>query len=226
MPIPKDIAKVEKASTKNRVLHMLQNWIIDGTLKPGEKILDKELVELLGVSRTPIREALQNLQTLGFVEISHGKDTRVTALQPDELSDLFPTLAGLEALASKMATKKADDELIHQLTEINEQFLQAIQANDKNMAIDLDEQFHSMIVAKANNKYITEFTAVLHLHMKRFKYIYFTPSMLPAMESYKEHQQIIEALKTRDETKAALLLEQNWLRGMETVSNYIHGQLS
>ena len=77
MPIPTNFAVPGRISAKDRSFSQIQRWIIDGTLQPGEKLNDADLAGALGVSRTPIREALQLLEGQGLVEMHPGKDTRV-----------------------------------------------------------------------------------------------------------------------------------------------------
>lgn len=222
MPIPKNLPKMRRTSAKQWVLSRLQQWIADGTLKPGEKIVDTELAEAMGVSRTPIREALQILETRGFVEMRPGKETKVTELTHEDVYRLYPPLAALEATAAEWAVDRMNPETITQLNEINEQFGLAVTQKNRDLAMELDDQFHKIIVDRADNPYISEFTAILQLHVRRLKYVYFqSGSMVPARASVEEHRAIIEALKDRDKEKAAAVMRRNWLRAMETVAKKI-----
>lgn len=188
---------------------------------PGEKIVDKELAEVLGVSRTPIREALQILEMQGFVEMRPGKETRVTTLCYEDIFRLYPPLAALESTAAEMVADHIDLDTIEQLYEINTQFQQAVTQKNKGEAIKYDEQFHQLIVDSADNPYITEFTSILQLHIKRFKYIFFQPSIIPAQASIEEHLSIIQAFKDQDKERAAKIMRQNWLRPMHIVAEHL-----
>ena len=90
MPIPTDHAKPLRISAKDNAFNQLQQWIIDGTLHPGEKLNDTELAGALGVSRTPIRESLQLLEVQGFVKMYPGKATQVTEVDKESITDLLP----------------------------------------------------------------------------------------------------------------------------------------
>ena len=90
MPIPTDHAKPLRISAKENAFNQLQQWIIDGTLHPGEKLNDTELAGALGVSRTPIRESLQLLEVQGFVKMYPGKATQVTEVDKESITDLLP----------------------------------------------------------------------------------------------------------------------------------------
>lgn len=81
MPVPHNFSSPVRMSAKERALSQIQRWIIEGTLEPGEKLIDAELAESLGVSRTPIREALQLLEVQGLVSMHPGKETRVMIIE-------------------------------------------------------------------------------------------------------------------------------------------------
>jgi DNA-binding GntR family transcriptional regulator len=218
MPIPSNFPKYERMSAKDLVLLQLQQWITDGTLQPGEKIVDTELAEALGVSRTPVREALQILAIQGFVEMIPGKETRVTEICPKDVDRLYPPLAELDALTARTVAPTISAERIAQLEEYNEQFAQAVRNKDKAGAIHWDEQFHQAILEEADNPYISSFISTLQLHLRRIKYVFFHSSFVPAETSIEEHKDIIEAFKQRDAERAARLIRQNWLRAREIVS--------
>lgn len=90
MPVPTDHTKPLRISAKENAFNQLQQWIIDGTLHPGEKLNDTELAGALGVSRTPIRESLQLLEVQGFVRMYPGKATQVTEVDKESITDLLP----------------------------------------------------------------------------------------------------------------------------------------
>src|SRR5579875_2787578 len=98
MPLPDDVAQIERRSAKSVVLEKLAEWIEDGTLGPGELIKDGELAGRLGVSRTPIREALQVLEQRGLVEMQPGRLTRVTDITPQDANRVYAVLSTLQAL--------------------------------------------------------------------------------------------------------------------------------
>ncbi|SEM69635.1 GntR family transcriptional regulator [Lihuaxuella thermophila] len=226
MPIPSESCKLQRKSAKSLVLSQLQEWITEGTLQPGEKIVDIDLARALGVSRTPVREALQILATQGFIEMKPGKETRVTPIRYEDVYLLYPPLAALDSTAAELAAEKMDRETLKNLEEINRHFAQAVQAKDKQAAMKWDEQFHQTIVDAADNTYIRSFTSILQLHIRRLKVVFFEVSMIPAQESIEEHQAIIEAFKKRDKMSAARWMRQNWLRAMEIVAAHMKSDMN
>src|SRR5690606_31777876 len=146
MPIPVNVNPPVRMTAKESAFNQIQQWIIDGTLLPGEKINDTELAKALGVSRTPVRESLQLLEVMGFVKMYPGKATQVTEIEKSSIKELLPPLAVLQALAAELAIPHMTEEIYNELTEANERFKKAIQSKDYFEALKIDEEFHNIIV--------------------------------------------------------------------------------
>ncbi|CAG7617297.1 HTH-type transcriptional repressor RspR [Paenibacillus solanacearum] len=214
MPIPSNFATPARMSAKERALSQIQRWIIDGTLQPGEKLIDADLAEALGVSRTPIREALQLLEMQNLIEMHPGKDTRVKTIEKDDVLKMYPTLAALHSLAAELAAPVIIPEQIEQLKELNAQFSQAIEHGQPFQAMELDEQFHNLIIEIADNPYVTSFSGSLQIHIRRFKYVFLKQPVAATYASVQEHADIIRALEQGDAAGAAAVMKQNLLRPM------------
>lgn len=212
MPIPSDLPIPERKSAKDRAYLQIQQWIINGTLQPEEKINDSELAEALGVSRTPIREALQLLNEDGFVEMKPGVVTQVTQVKPEDAVLIFPPLASLQALAAEIAAKDMNQETIKELRGINEMFTEAIQAGDHRAALQWDERFHDIIVDSIENPYISKTTLSLQSHVRR---LFYHDSIKLTEESIEEHEQIIHAMEKRDSKTAAEVTRINFFRPID-----------
>lgn len=221
MPVPKNFSSPIRVSAKERALSQLQQWIIDGTLQPGEKLGDSELAEALGVSRTPVREALQLLEIQGFIEMHPGKSTRVTTIQKDDILKIYPPLASLQALAAEITATLIKPEQIEKLRDINAKFAQMVNQKQPFKAMELDDQFHTEIVNTANNPYIESFTSTLQMHIRRFKYVFWQQPETLTTASIKEHMAIIEAFEHGKKETAAAILKQNWLRPMNELNKLI-----
>jgi DNA-binding GntR family transcriptional regulator len=159
-------------SAKEKAFHQIQRWIIDGTLEPGEKLYDAEISEALGVSRTPVREALQLLQTQGFIEMYPGRETRVTTISKEDVTHIYPTLAALHALAAEEAAKAVTADDLDRLRAINTQYRSAIEDGQLFRAMEIDEEFHDVIIELADNPYVAHFSSILQLHIRRLKYLF------------------------------------------------------
>lgn len=214
MPIPSNYPAPARASAKELALTQLQQWIIEGTLQPGEKLNDAELAAALGVSRTPVREALQLLEVQGLVQMFPGKDTRVTTIDKDQINKLYAPLAVLQALAVETTVQRIQPEHIQQLRELNRQFNQYVLDGDLRQAIEYDEAFHLLIVELAGNPYIVSICSSLFIHIRRFKYIFLKKPLLQTQTALEEHEKIIQALENGDAELAAQIIKQNLTRPM------------
>ncbi|MEK4028089.1 GntR family transcriptional regulator [Pseudobacillus sp. FSL P4-0506] len=212
MPIPTDHSKLVRKSAKESAFSQLLQWIIDGTLRPGEKLNDKELAEALGVSRTPIRESLQLLEAQGFVEMYPGKSTQVTRVEEESMKDILPPLAALQALAAELAVPHLTDEATLLLEMTNEQLAEAVRSKNYFGALKIDEEFHQIIVDTANNPYLLKMIPSLQSHVRR---LFFHSSLVLTEKTIEEHAAIIKHLKDRDATGAAASMRKNWLRSIE-----------
>ncbi|MED1285351.1 GntR family transcriptional regulator [Bacillus mycoides] len=220
MPVPQNYKKPGRVSAKSLVLNQLQDWIIEGVLRPDEKINDGELAEALGVSRTPVREALQILELSGLVEMVPGQKTKIAPIKLDDVSIIYETITGLHSIIGKQALQKVTDADIKLLSEINDAFQQSIHEKDSKKALELDIRFHNTITSIAKNRYIEPFLENMQLHILRLEYLFFQ-NFVPASQSIKEHHSIIQALQKQDEKRMEQMMSQNWLRPMKEIQKII-----
>lgn len=215
MPIPVNHAKPVRVSAKESAYLQLQQWIIDGTLQPEEKLIDTELAQALSLSRTPIREALPLLEVQGFVEMFPGKATRVTTIKKGDLKDLLPPLAVLQALSAELAIPNLDEHVFRLLEETNQRFIEAIESQNGFSALKIDQEFHQIIVDAADNPYIHSILSSLQSHVRRQ---FFHHSLMLTKSSYDEHVEIIQTLKEKNPTKVTQLMKSNWIRTIDELS--------
>lgn len=212
MPIPINQAKPIRKTAKESAFNQIQEWIIDGTLLPGEKLNDMELAKALGISRTPVRESLQLLEARGFVKMYPGKATQVTEVDKEAIKDLLPPLAVLQALSVELAIPKITEETIEQLKEMNHRFAEAIRAENYYSALKTDEVFHQIILDTAGNRYIEHIIEELQAHVRR---LFYHNSIVLTEKSIDDHNKIIKAIESKDADKAASIVKENWLRTID-----------
>ena len=106
MPVPADKAALERDLLRDRAYTTIRDAIVDGTLQPGERLRDQELTEWLGLSRTPVREALSRLEQDGLVETEPQRFTRVAPLDRRAARDAFPIVAAIHALAAELGVPR------------------------------------------------------------------------------------------------------------------------
>jgi DNA-binding GntR family transcriptional regulator len=212
MPIPTDYKGTVQQSAKERAFDQIQEWIIDGTLLPGEKLNDFELARAINVSRTPIREALQLLSQQGFVTMKPGVATYVNEIDAKDVVKILPPLSALQALAAELATENVSKEDIQKLQIINKEFQHAIETEDFYGALKQDEQFHKIIVDVCDNEYISNVVSMFQAHVRR---LFFQKSIILSTNSVNEHEELIAALEEKDSEKAAIIAKKNWLRPVQ-----------
>lgn len=212
MPVPENFVSTMHLSAKERTFLQLQQWIIDGTLQPGEKLNDNELAQSLSVSRTPVREALQLLEVQGFVEFHPGRETRVTMIEQADISKILPPVAALQSLASELACPLIKNEHIVLLRTANAKFALAIDKGDAFRALKLDEHFHSIILEITKNPYLASMVLMLQGHVRR---LFFLNSIVLTQESVQEHESLLIALERKDKNAANQITRENWTRPMK-----------
>ena len=213
MPIPEGSGVIHRKFARQAVYETVCDWIITGVLEPGEKILDSELGEYFHVSRTPVREALQQLQSQKLVLVMPGRATVVAPLDTQDIEKCYRPLAELQALAAELACGKLTDEDFFELECALRDAKAASGKEDAAAVMACDERFHEIIVHAAGNEYVTEFSGTLMLHIRRIKYHYFH---LPAMReaSASQHAGILLALRAQDAAAAKERMREHWLRAM------------
>lgn len=211
--------KRTKMSAKQFVYEELRDWIIEGKLKEGEKISDEEIAEKFCVSRTPVREALQLLETQKLVTLEKGRGTEVTKMETDNIEKWYLPMVALQILAVEMAAKNAEKEGISRLKTINEKFRDLVDKRAKPMdVLRADDEFHTAIIDIAANEYIKDFCEVLWIHIQRLEYSFFKQS-LSLDVSVQEHADLIKALELKDEFSAAMRMKEHWNRTVLEIYN-------
>lgn len=211
LPIPAEIDTIDRRSARHVVFEHLVRWIEEGILEPGEPIKDAEIAARFGVSRTPVREALQMLEHRGAVEMLSGRMTRVTEVAPEDIALLYGLLAALQAFAAEMGTAHAQEADVALLTDHNERLAAAIDTHDAISARDADRDFHDVLVRLAANPYLSAALDPLRSHARRLEALYFRDTK-PSKRSYEDHRRIIDAVASGDAQAASQLTRQNFTR--------------
>ncbi len=201
--------KIQRTFVRQEAYLKLRDWILEGTLAPGMKLRDKELAEQLGVSRTPIREALLRLEDEGLVITKPNSSTLVSPIDFDNAFHLYSIVWTLEPLALSQAFGSITDDDIQIMIAANERFLQKMRTRDRLSALEADNAFHSVYIKLAHNKDLEKIIAEIKYKLKRLDLYYFD-KIKDATLSYEEHAQIIKALKQKDLGQAISAVEYNW----------------
>jgi DNA-binding GntR family transcriptional regulator len=158
-PMKHRLPKIRKNSLKEQVINLVRDAIIEGKFKPGEKIPEQELAEQLGVSRTPIREAIQILEQQGLVIILPKNGTFVAEVDPEEVRDSLYARIALEQLALNQAIERSTPEEWESLCKkLNRLLIEMKKAVDKKSLIavtELDIEWHTILIEAAKNRYLS-----------------------------------------------------------------------
>ncbi len=202
-------SKIQRTFVRQEAYVKLRNWILDGTLSPGAQLRDKELAEQLGVSRTPIREALLRLEDEGLVKTKPNRSTLVSSIDFHNAFHLYSIVWTLERLGLSQAFGSITDEHIQNMIEANERFLQKMKEKDRLAALEADYEFHSVYIKLSQNHELEKIISEIKTKLKRLDLYYFD-KIKNASLSYDEHKQIIDALTCKDLPLAMEAVELNW----------------
>lgn len=183
------------------VFEYLRNSILNGELEPGERLMELQLAQQLGVSRTPIREAIRKLELEGFVEMIPRKGAYVADMSIKDILDVLEVRMFLEGLATYLAAERMTDEEINSLKEILKKFEEEIGDMEKQQMIELDNKFHDMIIKGSRNNKLLQIVQGLQEQFQRFRVIYFN-EYSEHEDLIKYHRAIVKAIADRDSKSA------------------------
>lgn len=198
------------------VFESVRGAIISGVLKPGERLMEVQLAEKLGVSRTPIREAIRKLELEGLVIMMPRKGAYVADLSLKDITDVLEIRAALEGLASGLAALRITDEEIEELELTALQFHKAIEADDFENIVLKDIEFHDRIFKATRNEKLLQITNNLREQVQRFRLMYINKSN-KSKDLSKEHYEIAEAISKRNIDMAERLAKKH----IENAEKYI-----
>lgn len=203
---------ITRHSIRDQVHDELLRMLNDGELAVGANVNERALADHLGVSRTPIREALLRLGEGGLVEHRQGRGFFVTAVTVRDAHEVYPMISALECLALRSTDPTKLRAGSRSLDEIAAQMLAA--RADAHAAQAADERWHSTLVAMADNKRLAGTLGELKRLVNRYEYAYLSEPEAVAV-SVAQHRAISAALLAGDIDAAAEALEQNWRHGMD-----------
>jgi len=206
---------IERRKTlKEQIVDSIKEAIAIGELKPGEKICETKLAEDLGISRTPLREAIQILESEGFLKVIPRRGAVVSEYSKKDIKDIYEIKAALEGLAARLATKNMSDTAIDKLEEINDQLKSMTLSNEKSVGrfFKIHNQFHDVFLKASDNDRLYQLNCQLMEPFKRFRL-----SSLAIggrfSQAVKTHEEIIRVFRERNAEKAEELVTRNVLDG-------------
>lgn len=195
------------------IFNTLKEAIIVGELKPGARLMEVQLAEKMGVSRTPVREAIRKLELEGLVTMVPRKGAHVAGLSPKDIVDVLEVRGVLDGLAASLSSLKMKEEQIKELRQINRQFANFVAKENLQGSIKKDVEFHELIYRASGNEKLIQILNNLREQVQRFRVIYLKDySGQKDIES--EHEEIIEAIEKRD-PEAAMSAAKKHIKNQE-----------
>lgn len=212
-----DRVRLRRAGLHERAAERLRDLIVGGVLPPGTALIEGELSEALGVSRTPLREALKLLAQQGLVELRANRSACVRALRAGEIEALFEALGGIERLAAELAAHRITPAELSRLADLQGAIVRDHDAGRRAAYFAANRDIHRLVVAAARNAPLAEAHAVL---LVRAEQVRFLALRLEDRweQSIVEHQEILDALTARDGARAGRLLDAHVRHTAEVVA--------
>ena len=204
------------------VFHTLRRAILMGELEPGERLMELQLTEKLGVSRTPIREAIRKLELEGLVVMVPRKGAAVAKITEKDLLDVLEVRCSLEELAVELACERISEEALEQLANSMEEFRTSLSGGDITAIAEKDVEFHDVIFAATDNKRLIQIVSNLQEQMYRYRVEHLKNPATHA-QIFKEHEKILNCLRERNKEAARAAIRKHITSQVEEVSRTIKG---
>ncbi|PHV69372.1 GntR family transcriptional regulator [Sporanaerobium hydrogeniformans] len=205
------------------VFQTLRKAILRGELEPGTRLMETQLGEKLGVSRTPIREAIRKLELEGLVVMVPRKGAQVAQFTEKDILDVLEVRAALEALAAKLACKKMDDRAFLKLQLAITEYEYAVRENDIETMVQKDVEFHETIFNATDNDKLIQLFNNVREQVNRYRITYLKNAE-DNKAVHKEHLEILDALKARNEIKAAQIASKHIQTQCNAIMNFIRSR--
>ncbi|MFA6968127.1 GntR family transcriptional regulator [Bosea sp. (in: a-proteobacteria)] len=200
-----DYPRITRRTLHDEVLERLRDMIIEARLAPGQRINEGLVGAQLGVSRTPLREAIKTLASEGLVEILPAKGAIVRKFSARDLADILEVLKTLEQLGGRIACEQASDATIEAIHAMHRQMMALYETRSRLEYFKLNQDIHSAIVAASDNAALMEMHATLQARIKRLRFV---GNEGPAKwaGAVAEHEEMMAALLKRDAAELSAII--------------------
>jgi DNA-binding GntR family transcriptional regulator len=217
MPIPQAPETIDRQPMRNQAYVKIREWIISGALAANEQLRDSELALRLGVSRTPVREALQRLEDEGLVQTTPNRWTRVSPIEVSDARRLYPVICALECVAIRASGTRLSAATLKEMADANDRLIRALRRRDPVAASLADCDFHFVPVRESHNPELISVLQDLKVKLRRLEVTYFDRGAI-AKRSTVEHKHILAALRRKAIKAAAARIEANWRNSLKRIT--------
>lgn len=213
--------KLERQRLHDTVVEHLQTLIIEGVLAPGSKLNERELCERLGISRTPLREAMKVLASEGLIEMVPNRGAFVSRMSDTEIWETFEMMSGLEAMSGDLAAQRISPAEIAEIKTLHNAMLTCRANHDLSGYYSRNQTIHNLINAAARNSVLRQIYLSVN---RRLAALRFKSNFQEAKwdRAVHEHGEMIVALEARDGTRLAAILRQHLLDKRDSVLADMH----
>jgi DNA-binding GntR family transcriptional regulator len=207
---------IRRTALHDTLVSHLRDMIIEGHLEPGTRLHEGQLGQQLGVSRTPLREAIKYLASEGLVELVPARGAVVKRFTGKDVQDMLTVLQSLEELAGRLACAIASDADIARVRAMHDRMVQHYKTGDRLEYYKLNQSIHSTIVQIAGNGALAEVHGMLQMRLKRIRFVGHEGAEKWAA-AVAEHEEMIAALEARDPDRLARVLGEHLRMAWERV---------
>lgn len=192
-----DVPRIVRRTLHSEVLNQLRDMIIEGRLAPGARINEGQIGAILGVSRTPLREAIKSLTSEGLVEIVPAKGAIVRRFTEHDLIQILQVLKVIEQLGARLTCEHASDKTIQNIRDIHNRMMKLYKAGNRLEYFKLNQAIHTSFVQASGNEFLAEMHETLQARIKRPRFVGNSEPSKWA-RAVAEHEEMIAALMKRD----------------------------
>ncbi len=204
------------------VFETLREAILSGKLEPGERLMEIQLAEEMGVSRTPVREAIRKLELEGFVVMIPRKGAYVAGISHKDVTDVFEVRAALEALAAGLAAERATDEEIEKLDRSLLAYSEQTNKQDIDGIVESDTGFHELLYKCSRNERLQSMITLLREIIQRVRTVSLSQPGR-SKDAVEEHRQIVDAIAERNVELAQHLAREHIYNAENSMLNSLKG---
>ncbi|MDJ1159204.1 GntR family transcriptional regulator [Chelatococcus sp. SYSU_G07232] len=213
-----------RESLHDEVLARLRDFIVEGHLKPGDRVPERQLCETFGISRTPLREALKVLASEGLIDLLPNRGARVRKFTEKDVRDSFELLASLEAAAGRLACARISEAEVAEIERLHYDMYGHYMRRELPEYLKLNQAIHAAIVAASNNQALQAAHRSLTARMRQFRYSASTIKRDRWGQAMREHEQMIDALRRRDGRELGDILFEHLLNKLQAAYEAMRAQ--
>ena len=208
--------RIERRSLHHEVVGRLRGMILQGELQAGERIPERVLCDRLGISRTPLREALKVLATEGLIDLLPNRGAAVSRISAEGLREAFQVMGALESLGGELACARITDKEVAAIRRLHERMVGHYRAGRLNDYFALNQKIHEAILAAADNRMLTELYGRLRGQVQRARFAA-NLSETRWRQAVAEHEEMMAALDAREAEKLGKLLKRHLSNKFDTL---------